>query len=249
MKTFHVSTPIRHSFACGGSSELDRAFDGWANAIITMHKRDPEAAMLAVGATAQALIANKSTRPPAGRAPRAAAALPRGGAAPAKGAGNGFRTSASKDSGTRSYSSARDRERAAAMMPESALLGVLARTNPVAAVAVASAMVDRRALAVKAANYKPALPGTPQYMSDRDRQRAAEFAHLPSSLDVWRAQQSRKAGEMSPEDELVHDNPGMAGDARARDFLDHQAEMKAIAQGRKPAARSAPRSDRGGYRG
>ena len=56
----------------------------------------------------------------------------------------------------------RDRERARAFMPEATLLGVLARTNPDAAVRVAAAMTERRALAVKAANYEPALPGTPQ---------------------------------------------------------------------------------------
>lgn len=145
--------------------------------------------------------------------------------------------------------SPRDRERARAFMPETTMLGILARTNPAAAVRVASAMAERRLLTTKAANYEPALPGRPQYMSDRDRQRAAEFAHLPSSLDVWRAQQSHKAREMSPEDDLVHENPGMAGDARKRDFEKHQAEMRAIATGKKPATRAAPKSDRGGYRG
>jgi len=95
------------------------------------------------------------------------------------------------------YASARDRERAAAFMPESTLLTHLARTDPKAAVAVASAITERRALAAKAMNYETATAGRQTYASERDKQRAADFLP-PSSLDVWKAQQTRTAEPASP---------------------------------------------------
>src|SRR5690606_27096749 len=73
------------------------------------------------------------------------------------------------------YTSERDRERAAAFMPESTLIAHLARTNTQAAAAVAAAITERRALAAKAMNYETATAGRQVYASERDRKRAEAF--------------------------------------------------------------------------
>jgi len=133
------------------------------------------------------------------------------------------------------YASERDKQRAAAFMPESSLIAHLARTDPKAAVAVASAITERRALTAKAMNYETATAGRQVYASARDQQRAAEFIP-PSSLDVWKAMQDKKA---PPESDVIED------DKRAtREALAHEADMRAMLTGKKPATRSAPKSDR-----
>lgn len=129
------------------------------------------------------------------------------------------------------YASARDRERAATFAPEMALIAHLARTDTKAAVAVASAITERRALTAKAMNYETAMAARP--MSERDRKRAAEFIP-PSSLDVWKAMQGKV-----PESDVIDDDK-----KATREALAHESEMKAILQGKKPATRSAPKSDR-----
>jgi hypothetical protein len=70
-------------------------------------------------------------------------------------------------------------------------------------------------------------------MSAHDRKRAEAFIP-PSSLEVWKAMQGKV-----PESDAIED------DERAtREALAHESEMKSILQGRKPATRSAPKSDR-----
>jgi hypothetical protein len=115
-------------------------------------------------------------------------------------------------------------------------------------------LAEQSARRVRAQSYEPAPRGTSQVMTASDRRRAAAFIP-PSSLDVYRARQAdpgsdagvAKGDKPKPDDELMYEGTGASDSARARDFESHQAEMRAIAQGKKPATRAAPRSGRPGY--
>jgi len=184
------------------------------------------------------LAANSKLPAPRRQAPRAATAT-RAGAVPVRGAGRGFQASASKDPGTRSFHSRADSKRAASFLPESTLTAHL-RANGRDTAGAEAMLAEQSARRVRAQSYEPAPRGTPQVMTASDRRRAAAFIP-PSSLDVYRARQTEGPAE---DDGVTRETKS---DDRQRDFADHQAEMRAIAQGKKPATRSAPRSDRPGY--
>lgn len=265
MATFHVSGPMRTAMDTIKSAAADdnaiasllriaveRADDPERQHIISEMKRNKSAfAALGVDDDALAMLskptlrklsarlaANSKLPAPRRQAPRVAT-VSKAVTVPARGAGRGFQASASKDPGTRSFHSRADSKRAAAFEPESSLTAFL-RLNGRDTTSADAMLAEQASRRARAASYEPAPRGTPQVMTASDRRRAAAFIP-PSSLDVYRARQT----EGPAEDNGV--TRETKSDDRQRDFADHQAEMRAIAQGKKPATRSAPRSDRPGY--